>query len=825
MRKIFYSLLLALVCSTTAVAQRYEKKLTTGWKFHNGDVVGAQSEHFDDRKWDNVRVPHDWAIFGPFDIKNDLQNVKVVQDLEKQASLKTGRTGGLPYIGIGWYRNTFYVEPGRKAWIILEGAMNEPTIYVNGQKAGFYPNGYNNFAIDITPYIHKDGSVNNLAVRLQNHNESSRWYPGAGLFRPVKLITTGSTRVPMHGQVITTPHINNERATINICTPVESDDKDSIIIRYELRSPDRKIIKTYAHKYNLKSGNVLKSNLNVRNPQLWSPETPVLYTLITTICDTSGNILDNLESKVGIRSIEYVPEEGFFLNGKYRQIKGVCIHHDLGALGAASNSAAITYRLKMLKDMGCDAIRSSHNVPSPELVRQCDSLGFMMLIEPFDEWDKRKCKNGYHRYFNEWAEKDVAQMVRQFRNHPSVIMWGIGNEVPNQGDPNGWRVVKMLQDVCHREDPTRPVTVCMNSVTKSIKTDFAKDIDIPGVNYNTRNYNKVLNNWTQGLILGSETSSTVSSRGIYYFPIQVNKKVMHPEKQSSSYDVERPGWANIPDIDFKLAEQNKWYIGQFVWTGFDYIGEPTPYNTNAWPNHTSLFGIIDLANIQKDRYYLYRSQWKRDSHTLHVLPSWNFEGNEGQVVPVFAYTDAPEAELFVNGKSQGRQHKYSFEEVEKAEKNKDKFALMRRYRLIWDNVKYEPGEIEVVAYYDNGRETLRKKMKTAGRPYALKLEANKKVLNKNGDDLIFITVTVVDKEGNPCLTANNMVDFRVKGAARFRAAANGDVTDLHEFHKGVMPAFSGMLQAIIESNGSVGGITVEATSKGLKKGSIKLECK
>ena len=823
MRKTIYSLLLTLTISAAATAQRTETTLTDGWKFHRGDAKGAQSAQFDDRKWQQVSIPHDWAIFGPFDRNNDLQVVQVMQDMEKKASLKTGRTGGLPYMGIGWYRNTFSVAAGKRAWLVFEGAMNEPTIFVNGQKAAFYPNGYSSRAVEITPYLTQDGSANTVAVRLENRAHSSRWYPGAGLFRPVRLVTTGGTYIPRWSQVITTPHVSRDNATVAITTPIEGFTGDSITISHELRADNGQVVGTFSHRYSLRTGNTLKTFVKVQNPQLWSPESPSLYRLSTTLSDSDGTVLDSISSTMGIRTIAYVPEEGFFLNGKHRKIQGVCVHHDLGALGSAINPAAISYRLKLLKDMGCDAIRTSHNIPSPELARQCDSLGFMLLVEPFDEWDIAKCDSGYHPYFNEWAENDVAQMVRVFRNHPSVVLWGIGNEIPNQLDNEGWRTVKRLQDVCHREDPTRPVTVCMDQVATVLTNDFARDIDIPGINYRTHKYYDAKATWTQGMILGSETASTVSSRGVYKFPVKMKLGATYDDHQSSGYDVEACPWSNVPDIDFELAERNKWYLGQFVWTGYDYLGEPTPYNNDAWPSHSSLFGIIDLANIPKDRYYLYRSQWNRNDRTLHVLPSWNHEGMEGKNVPVFAYTDAPEAELFVNGKSYGRAHKYSFDEVSRAKEAGDELALLRRYRLIWDNVTYEPGEIEVVAYYNGGKETLSQKVKTAGKPYALRLEADKNTLKPGCNDLAFVTITVVDRDGNPCPNADNMVRISVKGAGKFRAAANGNAADVHEFHTVLMPAFSGKLQAIIESGNTSGTTTIEATAKGLKKGILALK--
>lgn len=815
--------LLAVAQALPVAAQRSETVLRH-WKFHRGEAPGAAAEQFNDSKWTTVSVPHDWAITGPFDRNNDLQTVMVVQDLEKKAGLKTGRTGGLPYMGVGWYRNTFSVPQGRRAMLVLEGAMNEPTIYINGRQVAFFPNGYQTNAVDVTPYVHADGSVNTVSVRLKNRAHSSRWYPGAGLFRPVRLVLTGQAHIPLWGQYVTTPYVSQETATVAVVTPIANCSADTVVLIQRLQEKGGAVVGTYRQQYALRAASdTLRSHLQVDAPHLWSPEHPNLYTLTTLLRDREGTLLDSLQTEIGIRSIAFVPEKGFFLNGQHRQIQGVCVHHDLGALGTAVNAAAISHRLKLLKDMGCDAVRTSHNIPSPELVRQCDSLGLMMLVEPFDEWDKAKCDSGYHTYFNEWAEHDVAQMVRHFRNHPSIVLWGIGNEVPNQRDADGWRTVQRLQDVCHREDPTRPVTVCMDQIPYVLKNGFARDVDVPGINYNTWNYAKADSVWNKGFVLGSETASTVSSRGVYKFPVALGKGVQHADHQSSAYDVEVCPWSNTPDVDFFLAEQSDKYLGQFVWTGFDYLGEPTPYNNDSWPSHSSLFGIIDLANLPKDRFYLYRSQWRHDDHTLHVLPSWTHPGMEGKTVPVFAYTDAPEAELFVNGKSQGRRRKLSTQEyLDTKAAGGDSLALLRHYRLIWDSVKYEPGEIEVVAYDSRGNELMRQKHITAGEPFALQLSADRTLLKSGQDDLAFVTVTVVDRKGNPCPNASNLVSFKVTGAGTFKGAANGDATDVHPFQSGKMAAFSGQLQAIVQAGEKAGTITLEATAKGLKKAILKL---
>jgi beta-galactosidase len=460
-------------------------------------------------------------------------------------------------------------------------------------------------------------------------------------------------------------------------------------------------------------------------------------------------------------------------------------------------------------------------MPTPELVELCDEMGFMMMVEPFDEWDVAKCKNGYHRYFQEWAERDMVNMLQQYRNHPSVVMWSIGNEVPTQGRREGYRVAKFLQDICHREDPTRPVTCGMDQVDAVLANGFASLLDVPGFNYRTQKYIPAYAQLPQNLVLGSETASTVSSRGTYMFPVQVKSGVKYDNHQSNGYDVEACWWSNLPEEDFALADDYPWTIGQFVWTGFDYLGEPTPYDTNAWPSHSSLFGIVDLASLPKDRYWLYRSVWSPEEKTLHIVPHWTWSGREGELTPVFVYTNAPSAELFVNGKSQGVQRKLSRAEAE-ALKGTDPLWLQRRYRLIWDKVVYEPGELCVVAYNADGSKMGEQTVRTAGKPHHLQLTTDCKGLQANGEDLAYVTVSVVDKDGNLCPDATPVVEFSTKGAGHFRAAGNGDATCLDLFHLPRHHAFAGQLTAIVESGKSAGTVTLTAKAKGLKPATLTL---
>ena len=568
-------------------------------------------------------------------------------------------------------------------------------------------------------------------------------------------------------------------------------------------------------------GKPFEQNFLVDKPQLWSPETPYLYKASSKIY-VDGRQVDEYVTRFGIRSIELVADKGFFLNGKHRKFQGVCNHHDLGPLGAAINVAALRRQLTLLKDMGCDAIRTAHNMPAPELVQLCDEMGFMMMLEPFDEWDIAKCENGYHRFFNEWAEKDMVNMLRQYRNNPSVVMWSIGNEVPTQCSPEGYKVASFLQDICHREDPTRPVTCGMDQVSCVLGNGFAAMLDVPGFNYRTHRYVEAYGQLPQNLVLGSETASTVSSRGVYKFPVELKKQAMYDDHQCSGYDLEACSWSNVPDEDFALADDYDWTLGQFVWTGFDYLGEPSPYDTDAWPSHSSVFGIIDLASLPKDRYYLYRSLWNKRDNTLHVLPHWTWPGREGENTPVFVYTSYPEAELFVNGKSYGKQRKLDAKTALSL-KEKDALWLQRRYRLMWMDVPYEPGELKVVAYDKDGRPAEEKIVRTAGKPHHLEVVADRMQLTADGKDLAYLTVRVVDKDGNLCPADNRLVTFSVKGAGTFRAAANGDATCLDLFHLPRMHAFSGQLTAIVQTGTEAGQLVFEAKAKGLKSAKLTLD--
>lgn len=808
------------VCHAEAGPSRVETSLKDGWRFHRGEADGAFMSAYDDSGWDKVSVPHDWAITGPFSIENDLQNVQIVQNMETKASLKTGRTGGLPYVGVGWYRTEFNVPEGMKAELLFDGAMSEARVYVNGHEVCFWPYGYSPFHCDVTPYLNKSGS-NVLAVRLENLPFSSRWYPGAGLYRNVHLIcTSAKAHIPVWGTFVSTPSVHKDMASVSLGISLMSD-KENIDIEYytDIISPEGEKVASRRSVALYHKGDSHVQKFLVKEPKLWSPEHPYLYKALTRIL-VDGVVTDEYETRFGIRSIEFIPEKGFYLNGEHRKFKGVCNHHDLGPLGAAVSVPALRHQLTMLKDMGCDAVRTSHNTPAPELVSLCDEMGLMMMVEPFDEWDDAKCQNGYHRYFDEWAERDMISMLHAFRNSPSVIMWSIGNEVPSQCTADGYKTAAFLQSICHREDPTRPVTCGMDQVNCVLSNGFAAQLDIPGINYRTFRYKDCYEQLPQGLVLGSETASTVSSRGTYHFPVEKAFSVKHEDHQSSGYDMEACNWSNIPDVDLALAEDYPWTLGQFVWTGFDYLGEPSPYDTDAWPNHSSMFGIIDLASIPKDRYWLYRSIWNTESPTLHIVPHWTWPGREGKVTPVYVYTSWPEAELFVNGVSQGRRSKLS--PSAPCEGLQDE-ALEGRYRLMWNDVVYQKGEIRVVAYDAKGNVAASESVRTAGKPYALRLECDRSSIARDGEDLAYVTVSVTDKDGNTVPTDTREVLASVSGAGEFRAIANGDPCSLEMFHHPHMHLFAGKLTVIVRSKANADGpILLKVNAKGLRSAEMEL---
>lgn len=769
MNKLTFLTLALATSALTASAQRNTINLKT-WQFSRDSV-----------NYKPVSIPHDWAINGPFDKKWDLQFVAIEQNGETEKTEKSGRSGALPWIGRGFYKTTVDLKKLPKTAVLeFDGAMADPHVYINGRLAGHWVYGYNAFRVDAAPYLKK--GKNEISVSLNNREESSRWYPGGGLYRPVQFVTNAdAATINPWGCYFRTESIGNGKAEVSICTNINNVDK-TLSIENQLVDATGKVVAQFKYGDFDAQGNVVKT-LTVDDAHLWSPETPYLYKLVTRLY-RNKKLIDQTQQKVGIRTVRVAQYDGFQLNGVSRKIKGVCLHHDLGPLGAAVNKAALIRQIRTMKDMGCDAIRTAHNMPSTWQMEVCDSMGMMVMAESFDMWIYPKCKNGYALNFKDWADKDIENLVLNHRNHPSIVMWSIGNEIPEQWSEEGRNISKHLQDLCHKFDPTRPVTQGMDRAEDALKSGFAQVMDVPGFNYRVHKYDNNIKQLPKGFLLGSETASTVSSRGVYKFPVEASDSKTYTDGQCSSYDVEYCPWSNLPDDDWRMQDDRDYTIGEFVWTGYDYLGEPSPYD-EYWPSRSSYFGICDLAGLPKDRYYLYRSHWRKDDATLHVLPHWTFPGREGETTPVYCYTSWPSAELFVNGKSQGR-----------ILKNPN--TRLDRYRLRWNNVKYEPGEIKVVAYDYDGTAKGEKIIRTAGAPARIVLKADRNSISSKGEDLSFVTVSVVDKNGTPCPTATNNMKFNVSGAGKFRAACNGDATSLVAFNSTEMPLFSGELVVVVE---------------------------
>lgn len=808
---------LALALSTMCQAQSRKIINLPSWDFSR-----------DGKVWSQVAVPHDWAIAGPFDKKWDLQMVAIEQNGEKEKSEKSGRSGALPWIGEGMYKMNLQLPKGyKRAVLVFDGAMSQPVVSVNGKEAGRWAYGYNAFRIDITPYVQFGGKKNLVEVHLNNVEESSRWYPGGGLYRPVSVEFYGNENFSTWDTFVRTLKANRQEAEVEINALLEG--KIGKSGKTVIALLDEKGTKV-AEQTILGATPEIKTTLKVANPQLWSPESPYLYQVKLTRYE-GKKVADVQTLKTGIRTISVSKNNGFQLNGITRKIKGVCLHHDLGPLGAAENKAALIRQIKTMKAMGCDAIRTAHNMPSTMQMEICDSLGMMVMAESFDMWIYPKCKNGYAKFFKEWSDKDITNLVKHHRNHPSIIMWSIGNEIPEQWSKEGMEIAKHLQNLCHQYDPSRPVTQGMDKAEAALKSGFAQVMDVPGFNYRVHKYYKNIGQLPQGFLLGSETASTVSSRGVYKFPVEVRacNNNPYPDGQCSSYDTEYCSWSNLPDDDWKMQDDYSWVIGEFVWTGYDYLGEPTPYDT-YWPSRSSYFGICDLAGLPKDRYYMYRSRWNETQHTTHLLPHWNWTGREGQVTPVYCYTDGVEGELFVNGKSQGRVRK-------------DKSSRLDRYRLRWNNVKYEPGEIRVVTYNQYGDKVGEDVKRTAGEPTQMKFsvetpdhepiacmvegctDEHNVLLNADGNDLAFVTVSLLDKDGNECPLADDELTFEVTGAGTFKAACNGDATSLEPFTQPQMKLFSGKLVVVVQSKKQKGDITlkVKDTQRNIEK-TVVLKC-
>jgi beta-galactosidase len=814
-RTIFFALL--LVFSTSPfTAQTHAEPLNIGsqrrisldrdWRFLKADAPGAEQPSFNDSTWRALRLPHDWAIEGPF---------------SKQSNPDTG---ALPVFGTGWYRKHFVLPgsaKGRYFTVEFDGAMSDAHVWLNGKELGERPSGYSSFAFDLTPYLNFGGE-NVLAVRLTPEKDASRWYPGAGIYRNVWMTVTGSVHTAHWGTYVTTPQVSDAGAQVRVRTDVQNAGREvakADLLTTILDADGREIARaSTAIEIPAEGTQTADTTIEVAHPERWDIDRPYLYTLVSTV-QQNGKAVDRHTTPFGIRTLEFTPTD-LKLNGRSIRLKGVCDHHDLGALGAAVNRRGTERQLQILKAMGANAIRTSHNPPSLELLELADKMGFLVMDEAFDMWKEPKVANGYSKYFDQWSDRDLTDMIHRDRNHPSVILWSIGNEIPEQWRADGWKIAGHLTEICHREDPTRPVTSAMNGPDPAIKNNFAQQLDVKGLNYSAARYQRLLAAHPDWIFLGSETESAVSSRGVYDLPLVKYEK--SPTHELTSYDLIAPPWAYIPDAEWQAEEENPRILGEFVWTGFDYLGEPTPYfsgrndHSEDWPARSSYFGIIDLAGFPKDRYYLYQSHWTTEP-MVHVLPHWNWAGREGQPIPVLVYTNAPNVELFLNGKSLGKKERFS-EPVElpvgKNINNEQK--IMSKYRLRWD-VPYTPGTLKVVAYNNSGQQVATNERVTAGPPAKIELVPDRTHIQDDGDDLSFVTVKIEDKDGNLCPLADNLVHFVLSGPGTIAGLDNGNSATFEPFQADSRKAFSGIALLIVRSEeGKPGPINIEATSDGLK---------
>ncbi len=801
--------LLAGCNSKSDTSSRQVMLLDSDWKFMNAEVEAGEKPETVTANWETVSVPHDWAISGEFDKSHDAQKIMVMEDGERVPKIRTGRTGGLPHIGIGWYRKEIRIPAsfeGKQIQIEFDGAMSHAQVYMNGTFVGEWPYGYASFGFDLTPHV-KLGEQNLLAVRLENKVGSSRWYPGAGIYRNVRLVVTNQVHVKQWGTYVTTPDIDDGNGAVELSTTIlnHTGTTKMVTVATSIRDEGGIIVAETTSDLEITGESTVDQTLTVPEPILWSTEDPTLYSAVTMILE-NGKEMDRYTTPFGFRFFEFTNDNGFFLNGERVQLNGVCLHHDLGPLGAAVNLSSLRHRMKLLQEMGCNSIRTSHNPPTPEMLDLADEMGFLVIDEAFDEWKYPKCENGYHTLWDEWAEKDMAALIHRDRNHPSVIMWSIGNEIREQGIEGGAEFCQFLVDICKREDPTRPTTAGFNQWEQAIKNGFADIVDVAGWNYKPQHYGFIHGKFPHWKMYASETASTVSSRGEYFFPAEEKIHFTREPYHSNSCDMEFPRWATSPDREFAAQDSFPYMAGEYVWTGFDYLGEPTPYNIQ-WPSRSSYFGIIDLCGIPKDRFYLYQSKWT-DREVLHLLPHWNWE--PGQSVSVHCYTSFERGELFLNGKSLGI-------------RETDPSSLYTTYRLVWDDIIFEPGELKIVALDRDHNPVKEALIRTAGEPAKIVLEVDRDEILADGKELAFVTVTITDENGIVCPRANNLVHFTVEGEGTLRAVGNGDPTSLESFVEPYRKAFNGKCMAIVQSTDSSGEFTLTANGEGLQQQQISIK--
>ena len=797
---LFFVLL--LLQHSIAQSPRNVIDFNNDWKFFLGNDSAAINPNYNDAAWRKLSLPHDWSIEGNFSKDNPA----------------TTQGGALPG-GIGWYRKVFTVplsSKNKNVLIEFDAVYRNSEVWINGQYLGKRPNGYISFQYDLMQYLKYGTEKNVIAVKVDNSQQpNSRWYTGSGIYRNVKLVTRNSEAF-IKTIRITSFDIKKETAEVGLNTTIGSDVKRqkwfSLVIEIYDKS-GKKIVdgdRRELDKLGFTGNSVRHAYAtNIIDPVLWSVSNPYLYTIAVKVYQ-KGKLVDEITSSFGIRSIKFDREKGFFLNNQPLKIKGVCMHHDLGALGAAFNYRAAERQLQILKEMGCNAIRTSHNPPAPEFLNLCDKMGFLVMDEAFDMWQKKKNKYDYYQDFKEWHERDLNDMVLRDRNHPSIFMWSIGNEIREQFDSTGIVLTKELVKIVKGLDPTRPVTSALT------ETDTAKNfiyqsnaLDVIGWNYNQQNFPEFLKRYPGKIFIGAETTSALATRGHYdmpsdsirVWPAKGKKEIenVNGDWTVSAYDNVKAGWGSTHEETWKIIKKYDFLSGLFVWTGFDYLGEPTPY---PWPARSSYFGIVDLAGFPKDVYYMYQSEWT-NKPVLHIFPHWNHEA--GKIIDVWAYyNNADEVELFLNGKSLGTRKKL----------NDDLHVMWR--------VPFEPGALKAISR-KNGKTVLIKEIKTAGKPAKIELTADRKIIKADGKDLSFITARILDKDGNLVPDADNLIEFSISTNANIVATDNGYQADTTSFTSNKRRAWKGMALAIVKASSKKGNSTLIATAAGLKPGTIALK--
>ncbi|MEO3407108.1 beta-galactosidase GalB [Mucilaginibacter sp. CAU 1740] len=790
-------LLMALMAGSQAFAQQPRQKLDfdKNWHFNLGAVEGGEKPSLNDSKWRMLNLPHDWSIEGKFSKDNPA----------------TPEGGALPG-GIGWYRKTFTVpaaSKGKLVYIDFDGVYQKSDVWVNGHHLGFRPNGYISFRYDLTPYLNFGGK-NTIAVKVDNSVQpNSRWYSGSGIYRHVWLETTNKIAIDEWGTYVTTSEVSGASANVNINASVKVADGDlsGITIKTTIYDANGKFVAaggTVPPQTDSKTKNLELSNkIAIDKPTLWSVDNPYLYKAVTQVVKNKV-VLDEYSTPFGIRYFYFDADNGFSLNGKAMKILGVCDHHDLGSLGAAVNTRALERQLQILKEMGCNGIRTSHNPPAPELLDLCDKMGFIVMDEAFDCWEWKKATYDYHLFFKEWHKRDLEDQIKRDRNHPSVMIWSIGNEIPQQGDTSAYRIAPELAGIVHSLDKTRPITTANDRPDTTNKIVKSGAIDLIGYNYHEYDYPKFHDRYPGKKFIATETTSGLETRGYYEMPsdsIRVwptswDKPFVREGNNVSAYDNTRPPWGSTHEMTWKIMKKYDFLSGMYIWTGFDYLGEPTPY---SWPSRSSYFGIIDLAGFPKDVYYMYQSEWTKKD-VLHIFPHWNWE--PGKMIDIWAYyNNADEVELYLNGKSVGIKKKTG-----------DDLHVMWR-------LKFEPGTLKAVSR-KNGKVVLTREIRTAGAPAKIELIADRSAIKADGKDLSFVTVKILDKDGNIVPDADNKVNFKINGEGFIAGVDNGDPVNHDSFKVNYRKAFHGLALAIVQAKEKAGNITLTATADGLSSSTL-----